>query len=94
MTARSQHAQACPKSGVYAVRQGPPSRRQPPPHRRGEPLTAFVPQRTALALIATGDRRAIMSWGAFAVEGDWVWRWKDRIDRGFMAKYRDDGAPR
>jgi len=55
---------------------------------RGEPLAAFRPQRTALALLATGDRRAIMSWSAFAAEGAWVWRWKDAIDRRFMARYR------
>ena len=57
------------------------------------PLVKHVPQRHALALISTGDRHAIAARGAFVAEGDWVWRWKDRIDRAFMAKYAlPDGA--
>jgi len=40
-----------------------------------------------LALTSTGDRRAVASCGGFVAEGDRVWRWKDRIDRCFMAKY-------
>jgi selenide,water dikinase len=84
----SQRGQAYPKSGLYAVRQGPVLAENLRRHRRGEALTAFRPQRTALALLATGDGRAIMSWGRFAAEGEWVWRWKDAIDRRFMARYR------
>jgi selenide, water dikinase len=53
-----------------------------------------VPQQAALALISTGGRHAIASRGRLAVAGDWVWRWKDRIDRGFMAKYRDHDGQR
>ena len=45
----------------------------------------------ALALITTGDRHAIATRGPFVAEGDWVWRWKDRIDRRFMAKYEVSG---
>jgi selenide,water dikinase len=84
----SQQGQAYPKSGLYAVRQGPVLAENLRRHLRGEPLSAFRPQRMALALLATGDRRAIMSWSRFAAEGAWVWRWKDAIDRGFMARYR------
>ncbi len=34
-----------------------------------------------------GGRHAIGARGALAVAGDWVWRWKDRIDRRFVARY-------
>jgi selenide,water dikinase len=83
----TQIAHPRPKSGVYAVRQGPPlaANLRRAAHRR--PLSPFVPQRHALALISTGDRYAIGARGPFTVAGAWVWRWKDRIDRRFMARY-------
>jgi selenide,water dikinase len=57
-------------------------------------LAQYVPQARALALISTGDRYAIASWGRLSVAGRWVWRWKDWIDRRFMARYRsaEDGS--
>jgi selenide,water dikinase len=76
-----------PKSGVFAVRQGPPLAANLRRAAHQLPLSKYVPQRHALAIISTGDRHAIASRGPFVVEGDWVWRWKDRIDRAFMAKY-------
>ena len=78
-----------PKSGVYAVRQGPVLAANLRSALAGLPLTPYTPQRRALALISTGERHAIASWGPLSVHGDWVWRWKDRIDQAFMRKYRE-----
>jgi hypothetical protein len=50
-------------------------------------LEANVTSPKFLALLATGGRRAIGVWGPLSFEGGWVWRWKDRIDRRFVAKY-------
>ena len=78
-----------PKSGVYAVRQGVVLANNLRAALDGAALQTYTPQPRALALISTGERHAIASWGALSVHGNWVWRWKDSIDQAFMAKYRD-----
>jgi selenide,water dikinase len=77
-----------PKSGVYAVRQGPVLANNLAAALAGATLERYVPQRDALALITTGERRAIATRGGWSLQGAWVWRWKDRIDRRFMSRYR------
>jgi pyridine nucleotide-disulfide oxidoreductase family protein len=76
------------KSGVYAVRAGPPLALNLRRFVAGGALEPYRPQRRSLNLLACGGRRAIASWGDFALQGRWVWRWKDRIDRAFVARYR------
>lgn len=75
-------------SGVYAVRAGPPLADNLIRQVSGHALRSYTPQRIALYLLATGRRHAIASWNGLAWSGDWVWRWKNRIDRGFIASFR------
>lgn len=74
-----------PKSGVYAVRHGVVLAQ----NLRGGELRSYAPQRRALALISCGSRSAIAEWNGWSAEGAWAWRWKDRIDRGWVAGFRN-----
>jgi selenide, water dikinase len=76
------------KNGVYAVRQGPLLASNLRRLARGEALETFKPQHRTMAMITTGERHAVASWGGISFQGDWVWRWKDRIDRRWMEKYQ------
>ncbi len=80
---------ALPKSGVYAVRAGPVLADNIRRVLTGRPLRPFRPQREALYLVSTGERHAIGTRNGIVVEGDWVWRWKDWIDRRFMRKFNE-----
>ncbi|CAM3332180.1 selenide, water dikinase SelD [Halomonas lysinitropha] len=77
------------KAGVFAVRQGKPLADNLRAAVTGRPLTPYHPQAKWLALISTGDRHAVASRGGLCLAGDWVWRWKDGIDRRFMARFND-----
>jgi selenide,water dikinase len=77
-----------PKSGVFAVRQGPPLAANLRRVLSGNAPLPFVPQRRHLAIIGTGDGGALATRGSWSVEGRWMWRWKDHIDRKWMRRYR------
>ncbi|MCE2659400.1 MAG: FAD-dependent oxidoreductase [Rubrivivax sp.] len=81
-------AQGLAKAGVFAVRMGPLlwhnlravlSVGEPRPYR---------PQRDYLVLLSTADGSAIASRGRWGFSGPWVWRWKDKIDREFVGRFR------
>ncbi len=79
---------ALPKAGVYAVREGPVLTDNVLAYLGGGALRSYHPQRGFLTLLNLGDGTAIGAKGPFAFEGAWVWRWKDRIDRRFMAMFQ------
>lgn len=81
------YAEGRPKSGVFAVRAGPTLAYNLRARCEGRSLDPWHPQRQALYLISTGDRHACASWGRWTWQGDWVWNWKDRIDRRFVRRF-------
>ncbi len=77
-----------PKSGVYAVRQGPVLDQNIRHLVARETLRHYSPQRHAMYLVSTGDRHAIGTRNGIVVEGDWVWRFKNWLDRRWTRKYQ------
>lgn len=77
-----------PKAGVFAVRQGKPLFKNLQRVTSGQPPQPFYPQRRYLALVGTGDGKAIALWNGLCVgPSRWLWAWKDWIDRRFMAQF-------
>ncbi len=81
-------SKALPKSGVYAVRQGPILRDNLFRQLQGKDrFKKFHPQKRTLALMTSGHKRALLSYGPLALESAWLWTFKDKIDRAFMRRF-------
>ena len=78
-----------PKSGVYAVREGPRLARNIKRVLTGVSPIPYRPQREALYLVTTGDKHAVGARNGVSFAGHWVWRLKDWIDRRFMRKFNE-----
>ena len=76
-----------PKAGVFAVRQGKPLTDNLRRALLNKPLKSFKPQTTLLALISTGDKYAIATKGSLHFAGEFLWTWKDWIDRRFIQNF-------
>jgi pyridine nucleotide-disulfide oxidoreductase family protein len=76
-----------PRSGVYAVRHGESLVENLRRLVVGTPLVPYVPQQKALVLLSCGARYAIAERGGWSAQGRWVWWWKNRIDRRWVASF-------
>lgn len=82
------------KAGVFAVRAAPTLAANLRAALAEQPLVPHVTHPRYLALVSTGNRHAVAVWNGWSWEGDWVWKWKDRIDRAFVARYGTQPARR
>jgi len=84
----AQESHPLPRAGVFAVRAAPTLAANLRAALAGAPLERHVSNPRFLALVSAGARRAVGVWGDLSFEGMLAWRWKDAIDRRFVARYR------
>lgn len=79
-----------PKAGVFAVRQAPVLYDNLRARLAGKgTLRRYDPQKDYLKLISLGEKSALADRFGISLQGPLLWRWKNRIDRAFMDKFRD-----
>jgi pyridine nucleotide-disulfide oxidoreductase family protein len=76
------------RNGVHAVRAGPALVQNLRRFVGGGALNPHPTRTRTLNLLACGNKSAIAVWGNWTAQGRLVWWWKDRVDRGFVAKYQ------
>jgi pyridine nucleotide-disulfide oxidoreductase family protein len=78
-----------PPAGVFAVRAAPVLAANLRAALADTALTAFKTSPRFLSLVSTGNRNVVGVWNGLTFEGGWAWRWKDRMDRRFVGRYRE-----
>lgn len=77
-----------PKAGVWAVRAGKVLAGNLRRAARKHALRRWRPQKEALAILGLGGGNAVAWRNGLSVSGPLVWRWKDSIDRRWMAMFQ------
>ena len=54
-----------------------------------QPLEEWIPQSQFLGIIGTGDGYGVASKGGMGIEGAYLWKLKDKIDRQWMKGYQE-----
>ena len=80
---------AMPKAGVYAVRMAPIlAANVLAVMRDRRPAARYTPQRSFLALLSTGDGKALLRWNGITLESRWAQHLKTWIDLRYLRRYR------
>lgn len=79
------------KSGVHSVRSGPVLAANLLSARADGGLRKYRPRSASLYILSSGAGRAIACYGGLVFEGKWVLKWKDYIDRRFIARFEGAG---
>ncbi len=77
-----------PKAGVFPVHQAPTLIHNLGATLAGQPLRRYTPQRDFLTLLNLSDGTAIGCKWRRTIEGRWVMKLKDLIDRRFVHRFR------
>ena len=75
-------------AGALPTREGAPLAANLRHAAHHAPLVVCKPRQRVLSVITTGPQHAVAAWGPVATEGERVWRWKDKIDHTYLARYR------
>ncbi len=76
-----------PKSGVFAVRQGPILGKNIIRSILGKGLLKYKPQKLSLAILRSGHKKASALYLNFIVSGSLIWKLKNYIDTKFMKSF-------
>ncbi|WP_105102020.1 selenide, water dikinase SelD [Microbulbifer pacificus] len=77
-----------PKSAQHALAQGDTLYHNLRASLLEQPLRRYQPRREFVSLLTCGDRRAVAACCGLAAAGNTLWRWKNRRDRKFTARFR------